>query len=35
MNVDFGIGLYENKDNAWKKFGDQKKSPRGENVEFI
>jgi hypothetical protein len=34
MYINFGVGLHDNKDNVWKKFGDQKKSPRGENVEF-
>jgi hypothetical protein len=35
MYLKFTIGLHDNKDNAWKKFGDQEKSPRGENVNFI
>jgi hypothetical protein len=35
MYLKFTIGLYDNKDNAWKKFSDQKKSPRKENVNFI
>ena len=35
MHLSFTIGLYDNKNNAWKKFGNQKKSPRGENVDFM
>jgi hypothetical protein len=22
MYINFGVGLYDNKDNVWKKFGD-------------
>jgi hypothetical protein len=35
MNFSFGIRLHIDKTDVWKKFGDQKKIPRGGMVEFM